>query len=376
MNAIFLSSSATIVEPFRSVLRQLGWQTSLVDNAQAAALMCKQSKVDAVLVYFDGAPQCEQLLAALAKKQPKVVRVALVDNADVLHKQRASMVAHQTLIVETALPDFHDLMVSLTANKQVLNKQKITRAIKQVKTLPSPPKTYLRLNSLLQDPATDSQKIADVVAQDPALAAKVLQFANTPFIAGGSKITDIVEAITRAGVDTLCCIVMTAELFAYEPNIAGYSVEEEQLYSLSMAKFTSSLVSAELKASAMLAGLLHGIGKLVLYEIDSELTAKFYQAKPHADNMLALEAQIFGVTHAQIGGYLLHLWGFSPDIIEAVILYGRPEKLKRKRFDIAAATYTANQLLRQQPLASDFEAHYQLTSVLAKLQKRAQQCMP
>ncbi len=265
--------------------------------------------------------------------------------------------------------------VNETAITRVITKKLIVKAVASVKTLPSPPKVYMQLNALLSEKNTDSKKIALVIMQDPALAAKVLQFSNSALLnkgAGKAKVlTSIPEAITKMGVDTLCCIVMTAELFAYNPDIEDYSIVQAQLHCLATAKLAASMVKPELKQATMLAGLLHDIGKVVLYEINPKLTQTFFKHRKTNQDNIRLEQKVFGTDHCQIGGYLLHLWKFSPNLIEAIVLHHSPSKLLRKSFGIAQAVYIANQLLQKHELSTNFVEHYQLGSVLDKLKDKA-----
>lgn len=258
-----------------------------------------------------------------------------------------------------------------SAITQAITKKVIVKAVASVKTLPSPPKVYLQLNALLQEAHNDSQKFADIITQDPALAAKVLQFSNSSFMVNGKALTNIADAITKMGLDTLCCIVMTSELFSYQPKIDNYSIINEQLHSLAVARLAASLVKPELKQETMLAGLLHDLGKLVLYEINPKLTQTFFKHKEQAKDNIALEQKVFGTDHCHIGGYLLHTWNFSPSVIEAVVLHHAPEKLLRKSFGIAQATYLANQLICEQTLDEKFIEHFKLTPLLEKLTARA-----
>jgi len=254
---------------------------------------------------------------------------------------------------------------------QSITQQVIAKAVASVKTLPSPPKVYLQLNTLLQEKNTDSQKFADIITQDPALAAKVLQFSNASFMVNGKTLTNITEAITKMGIDTLCCIVMTSELLSYKPNIQNFSVVNEQLHSLLTAKLAASLVKPELKQEAMLAGLLHDLGKFVLYEINPKLTADFFEQKQTTTEHMLLEQQIFGTNHCHVAGHLLHNWKFAAHIVEAVVLHHSPKDLIKKDFGIAQATYLADKLIHQQEVDIDFVKHYQLAPLLEKLSARA-----
>ena len=187
----------------------------------------------------------------------------------------------------------------------------------------------------------------------------------------GKPINNITEAITRMGLETLCCIVMTAELFSYEPDIPDFSLIQEQLHCLSTARLAASMVKAELKRDTLLAGLLHDIGKVVLFEMDAKLTNTYFQYRVKDSNNNALENKVFGTDHSHVGGYLLHMWSFSYEIIEAVVMHHHLEKLLKKSFGIAQAVYLADILLREQEPEPKFIEHFKLENVLDALEKRA-----
>ncbi|WP_286262953.1 response regulator [Thalassotalea atypica] len=264
-----------------------------------------------------------------------------------------------------------EVIESFARSNSAITKKQIVSAVAGIKTLPSPPKVYMQLNSMLKDETTDSQKIAEVIIQDPALVAKVLHFANSSAMSKGKQIKSIPDAITKMGLDTLCCIVMTAELFAYEPDIEGFNLTEEQVHSLSVAKLAASIVKPELKLDALLAGLLHDLGKIVLFEIDPKLTKQYFKLKFTSTDNSPLERKIFSTDHCQIGGYLLHQWSFPYSIIEAVVLHHSPDKLLRKSFGVAQAVYLANKLIKQQDINDKFIEHFKLDTVIEKLELRA-----
>lgn len=306
------------------------------------------------------------VLEMIAKKFPAIVRILINDDV------QAPTNAHLIFNLPLDCVKITSKIKSLALNNSAITKDIIVKTVANVKTLPSPPKVYMQLNAVLKENTTDSQKIANIIAQDPALTAKVLQFVNNTFANAGKPMINISEAITKMGVDTLCCIVMTAELFAYKPKIKGFSIIDEQMHCLSIAKFAASMVKPELKQDALIAGLLHDIGKVVLFEINEKSTTVFFKHRNPNDDNLALENKIFSTDHSHVGGYLLHTWGFSYNIIEAIILHHRPDKLLQKNFGIAQAVYLANVLAHKQTPAPEFIKHFKLESVIDALTLRAQ----
>ena len=230
----------------------------------------------------------------------------------------------------------------------------------------------MQLSHILNSRSVDSDQIADIVSQDPALAAKVLQFSNSAFLNKGKAIVSISDAVTRMGVEMLSAIVMTAELFTKQSNVEGFSIEKKQQHGLATAKLAASLVKPELKQQALIAGLLHDIGKLVLFEIDAVLSQRFFKQRSTTQDNALLERRIFNCDHSQVGAYLLHTWSFCYEIIHAVTHHHDSKALLADSFGISQAVYTANKLLHDQPLCPVFVAHFKLENTLSHLKKRAE----
>jgi putative nucleotidyltransferase with HDIG domain len=303
----------------------------------------------------------------VAKQFPSIVRILVNEN-----EQQAQNNVHYCFVQPIACKTIIKTIAQLANNNQAITKDIIVKTVANIKTLPSPPKVYLQLNAILKARNTDSDKIAQIIQQDPALTAKVLQFSNNTFASPDKPMMSIREAITKMGIDTLCCIVMTAELFSYNPKIKEFSILDEQLHCLATAKLAGSLVKPELKQDAMIAGLLHDIGKVVLFEINRKSTEVFFKHRANHGDNLSLENKVFGSDHCHVGGYLLHMWGFSYQIIAAVILHHRPEKLLQKDFGVTQAVYLANVLIEKQKPQAEFISHYKLASVLDELTRRAE----
>src|SRR5207249_3887298 len=97
------------------------------------------------------------------------------------------------------------------------------------------------------------------------------------------------------------------------------------------------------------AGLLHDTGKLVLASNFPEQYHKI-DAQPTASlDRLAAEQQAFGANHADVGGYLLGLWGLPVSIVEAIAFHHCPAKSLNKAFSPLTAVHAANALVHAQP---------------------------
>lgn len=374
MRILLVDSETSQLEHLKQAFNTSTSTVTSVKSASTAIKALTNGKYDLVISVLSlGKISGEDLLKVISHKFPTIVRVAINNHYPV--KNYNGTHAHFVYALPLDNANIRSTIEGLVFNKKAITKDSIVKAVANIKTLPSPPMVYLQLNAILKEANTDSQKISEIISQDPALAAKVLQFSNKNFMPKGKLLNSIADAITKMGIDTLCCIVMTAELFSYEPDIPGFSLLEEQLHCLATAKLAASMVKPELKQEAMIAGLLHDIGKVVLFEINPKLTLSYMENRSSNSNNNLLEKRIFGTDHCHIGAYLLHTWSFSYSLIAAVISHHDPEKLLKESFGVAQAVYLANTLLRNRTPTDEFVKHYKMESILEKLQLRAARLM-
>lgn len=374
MKILLIDNAEQTLEHLNELLKRQSCQTARVTDPLVGLKLLQKHKFDIVISADKLAKtNIANLLKVISIKFPTLVRIACLHELDKQVANKAHYVFQQPLKVE----DIFKTILSFQKNHQAITKDVIVKSVAKVKTLPSPPKVYMQLNAILKNANTDSDKIAEIITQDPSLCAKVLQFTNNTFAQTDKPLTNITDAITKMGVDTLSCIVMTSEMFAYQPDIPNFSLIDEQLHALSTARFAASLVSPELKQDTLLAGLLHDIGKLVLFEIDKALTLKYFENSARTSGDIELEKRIFSTDHCQVGAYLLHVWSFPYYLIETVLNHHHPKKLLLKppasqKLGIAQAVYIANTLLSGQDLHPEFISHYALADSLDTLKNKAE----
>ena len=99
---------------------------------------------------------------------------------------------------------------------------------------------------------------------------------------------------------------------------------------------------------AFTAGLLHDIGKLALADNPS-LKYLELMARAQAENqrLIEVERETFQATHADVGAYLLDLWGLPAPLIEAVAFHHEPSRVEEAEFNSLTAVHVANALEHQ-----------------------------
>ena len=211
------------------------------------------------------------------------------------------------------------------------------------------PKTYGRLQAALSSPTVTAGEVGDIVNADAAIASKVLQITNSAFFRLRKPMVRIKDAVTYLGFATMRNLVLSAEIFSQWSPQSLPNVDPERLQSHAQAAAAACKSLAGGRASpddAWLAGLLHDIGYWILVqECPRELKAALELSRSRHLPLFECEKLTTGATHAEVGAYLLGLWGLPYSIVEAVALHHTPTAVTAHGYDLLGALAVSHSLL-------------------------------
>jgi HD-like signal output (HDOD) protein len=195
--------------------------------------------------------------------------------------------------------------------------------------LPSLPGTSARLMEALTTPDVPLESISRIIERDVAIAAKVLQLVNSAFFGHPHRILTVQMAVGCLGLDILRQFVLSVEVFrTFEPRcpIPGFSLEQLDQHSRLTAAIAARLADSKQKAdSHVVAALLHDAGKLVLASrLPHVFAAALEKSRALGVPLYQVEEESSGISHAEIGGYLLGLWGLPTPVVRAVARHHHP----------------------------------------------------
>jgi HD-like signal output (HDOD) protein len=186
--------------------------------------------------------------------------------------------------------------------------------------LPGFPHIVMRVQKVLADEAADAPRIIRVIGSEPVLATQLVRMANSAALnPHGTAVMDLRTAVARCGLDTVrsATIAFAIQQLRDAPALKGlekqlgvlwrHSVQVASLSHAAAKRLTGSTVSPD---TAMLAGLLQGIGRLYILTRASRYPALFadpltYQTIEHD-------------WHLSIAAALLENWGMADEIVQAV----------------------------------------------------------
>lgn len=198
-----------------------------------------------------------------------------------------------------------------------------------VRELPALPALVAELLQLLGDDALGIDQLATRIARDPALTAKTMRLANSPFYGRPRRVRSIGEAVSVLGLRTLRSVALAAGFNAPFPAAACQTLDFAAYWrhSLGTALCAQALAPhAGFDADAgFTLGLLHDIGRLVLA---SRYPLAYEQVRAVAAERALLlheaEVCVFGVDHAELGAQVALHWHFAPEFAQAIAAHHEP----------------------------------------------------
>jgi HD-like signal output (HDOD) protein/CheY-like chemotaxis protein len=297
----------------------LDWRLAWTDQAEAAMALVDDLTADVLICAAGASNRGLALLGKLRQRQPEATRILLMDASHEHDVMQALEVSHRVLPEPLEALALIEAVESVTELRALLDDPALKKAIDRIGSLPAAPRQYIALTRLLRDPATSAARIAEVVVQDPTVAAKVLRLTNSAYYSGGREISDVRTAVTRLGQNALRQLVLASEVFAVGPE--AEAMRDRALRISQLAGQLLAGPSAELAATA---GLLSEVGLLL--------------------PPLAIEGSAPAPSYSITGAYLLGLWGLPAPIVEAVAFHQHPSKI-RGSFWVTGAVHVAAALV-------------------------------
>ncbi len=347
---LFVDDESMVLEGLENLLFPFmdSWEMTFVGSGASALSWLEGNHVDIIVTdmrmpRMDGA----MLLQHVKDRYPRVVRIVLSGHAELEAALRVMPIAHQFL----SKPCKAELLVSVLERacdlRELISDETVRAVIGSLGELPARPKIYSEITRMLSDESTSLDDIASVVEQDIATSAKILQVVNTAFFSRGTSVTSVRQAVPRLGAVFVKNLVLTVEVFRdLSKELSLFSIDKLHDHSFLVGRIARLLPSCRRQSEdAFVAGVLHDVGKLVLAtatpaEFSEIETSAIQSGKP----LHLVEADFLGATHAEIGAYILGLWGLPYPVIEAVANHHQPNRIQSQSFDAASAVYVANAL--------------------------------
>jgi putative nucleotidyltransferase with HDIG domain len=354
MRIIFVDDELNVLQAMRRSLHSMKseWTMDFVLGGAEALTALKTAPAD-VIVSDMRMPGMDgwQLLTEVRKLYPQTVRLILSGHAEATSIMRAVGIAHQYIAKPCDSAAIKEAIVQTQKLRHLVSTDHLAALVGQVGTLPSAPTAFQEILACLQQPTASVADAARIIGRDAAMTANIMKMVNSAFFGARQPIVTTSRAVAYLGMDTLGALVLGHSVFksGQPTGIAGFSLERLWDHSLQTGIAARSIALCEKlppaeAEKAFLAGVLHDVGKIVFA---TRKTAPLDGAGETEDAATQMEAH-----HAEVGAYLLGLWGFPNTIVEAVACHHRPSASSGDALSLAGQVHVADFLVHQKYSAS------------------------
>jgi HD-like signal output (HDOD) protein len=323
-----------------------------------------------------------QLLGEVLHRHPNTLRFIRADLADHQAVMKCVGTAHQYLVKPCDAETVVQVLQRAFSLDTWLPGEAVHKIIGQLRRLPSPPQVYFKVVEALQSPEVNLEMIGHQIQDDPAMTAKLLQLVNSAVFGLQLQVSSPTEAVLYLGMETTKSVILLAHTFSYFDKISPRVLSVSKLWehSIRVSRVAQAIAEAENASEdvclqAFTAGMLHDAGKLALVaNMPEEFMRAVNMAQERGVELWEAEKEVFGASHAEIGGCLLGIWGLPVPIVEAVALHHHPSQLVSKGFSSLSAVHAANVLCHQRettikglPLPRLEEAYFSSINLSSRL---------
>ncbi len=351
---IFVDDEANVLEGLRRMLFFMSdeWEMEFVQSGEDALEAMKEKPFDVIVTDMcmpgmDGT----ELLAQVKRLYPQTVRFVLTGHADDETALRTVDMAHQFMSKPCDSHELQALLQRALSLRQRLDDESVRQLVGSLESLPSLPKLYSELLDELLSPDASVRVVGRIIGKDVAMSAKVLQLVNSAFFGLRSEVTDLVQAASLLGLETIKSLVLMIGTISNTSDgrlPSSFSLDEAARHSMAVAARAQAIARTltgdkHQVQNAFTAGLLHDVGKLVLAaNCRNEYSKVLSRVNEGETTLWEAEHAVFGSTHSEVGAYLLGLWGLPDAIVEAVAFHHVPGLCAEESFGTLTAVHVAN----------------------------------
>lgn len=354
---LFVDDEQYVLDGLKRMLRSMNrdWDIHFALNARQALAIMDESPAD-VIVSDMRMPEINgaELLTKVMNNYPKTIRIILSGHSRDEAIMQTVLPAHLYLAKPCDPVKLKSVIIRALRISKYVSDQRFRSVISRVSKLPSVPDVYTRVVEEFASNDPSLPKVGKIISQDVGMCAQLLKLVNSSFFGFFRHISSPEQAVTLLGTNVLKSLILSIDIFSkYDlSEVKGFSLSglwEHCMASANLAQGIAIMegLSRDDAGDCYMGGLLHDVGKLVLAsQLPDDYNAVLERVRENNILLHDAEKVVIGVTHAEVGAYLMGLWGMPEPIVEAIAFHHQPST-DDADFQPLTAVYAANILERR-----------------------------
>ena len=241
---------------------------------------------------------------------------------------------------ERKKPDLRALGRFATATKL----ENISALIQNIDVLPALPQTVHKVQEAAEDPNVPLDEVADMLALDPPVSAKMLRLVNAAEFGVSTRVNDIRMAVKLLGLRETAIAVLSCSVIDMLEKSKHFDYDtfwKEAVFAGSAAKAIAAKCKVASRSAIFCAGLLHDIGRFAFSEVASGRYDKV-DKNLYGEALIQAEQAEFGIAHPEAGHLLAKHWNLPEEIADAIRLHHAPDLATNLQEDVVVVALAAH----------------------------------
>ena len=345
---LFVDDEKSILKSLRRLFISFNYELFFAEDGTQALQIMSETPIEMVISdmrmpLMNG----HKFLKEVRRLYPNTIRIILSGFSDEkeIYKAVLDGSAKMYLLKPWEPVQLIDSISNLFEFKDRLESKHILNIIDKINDLPAVTDIYSKLCNLIENEGSIAE-IAELIEEDPAISAKILQLINSAFY--NKKIGSVKQAVVYLGINVIKNMVLSTSLFSYVATNSKAHFNQlfshQAILTNKILEFTyEEFLEKKLPVNYLTAGLLHDIGLVVMQKhfSDKYLNA-FKICSIQGRAIYEAESEMFAVTHQEIGGYLLEWWGIPYPIVESSLYHHDPLASSTVNRELVCAVHLAD----------------------------------
>ncbi|MCB0748824.1 MAG: HDOD domain-containing protein [Ignavibacteriales bacterium] len=233
------------------------------------------------------------------------------------------------------------------------NNLEVYSRLDKIKNLPAIPEIMFDAISVLKSEPGNVIKIAEIIGQDQGMVTRILSVANSPLYGMLRKVTTLEFAIMIMGsreLENVITAISLSNAIRFAP-VANFNDQDYWKHSMTVGltakDLARRLAMPEIAGDAFIGGMLHDIGVQLIVKYFPDEYQQIFSTLNESNKFIDLETSIMGLSHQELGAYLLKKWDLPISLVECVQFHHNPLDSAENKILVAIvqlADFVTNQL--------------------------------
>ena len=207
-----------------------------------------------------------------------------------------------------------------------MRQSELKQKLKKLESIPTLPSIAVKILTVSMDESSDLNTLCDIISKDQSLSVRVLKFANSAYYGTRYPVTTLQRAFSVLGMRMVRNLALSITVFdMFKKSSKSEILNDLWIHSIACAMLADRLARISNYSQpdeAFIAGLLHDVGKVVLFSQIPDVYEEIYlEAKNSAKDITEIELKSFGYTHSDVGKWAAERWNIPANLVESIWLH-------------------------------------------------------